>query len=132
MKKNIFQLMLLFLYDKYSKKEGKSLALLHGKVLLLVPVGIFFILLFDAIKIFFKVKDINDFFFSEKFSTANIFFCVIIYLFISKITYSTKTIDLIPHQIIEIQKGKKNFWIYYIGSVVLFVIIALIKKWFFN
>lgn len=108
MKKNIFQLMLLFLYDKYSKKEGKSLALLHGKVLLLVPVGIFFILLFDAIKIFFKVKDINDFFFSEKFSTANIFFCVIIYLFISKITYSTKTIDLIPHQIIEIQKGKKK------------------------
>jgi hypothetical protein len=123
--------MLLYLYDKYSKKEGKSLSLLHGKALLLVPIAGYFILSFYMIEKLLNV-DINNFFFSGKFSIANIFFCIIIYLFISKITYTTKTIDLMPHQITEIQKGKKNFWIFYIGSIVLFVIIALIKKWFFN
>lgn len=132
MKKNVFQLMLLYLYDKYSKKDGKSLALFRGKALLLIPVVIYSMLLFDAIKIFFKVRDINDFFFSKKFSIASIFFFVVIYLFISKITYSIKTIDSITYQKFEILKGKKIFWIYFIGSIVLFVITTLIQKWYID
>ena len=132
MKKNVFQLMLLYLYDKYSKKDGKSLALLRGKVLLSVPIMCWSILLLSTMSKLFKIKEIDNFLSAGKFSVEIISFCVILYLFVSKLTYSIKTIDSITYQKAEILKGKKNFWIYFIGSIVILVSLTFVKKWYIN
>lgn len=132
MKKNVFQLMLLYLYDKYSKKDGKSLAILRGKALLLLPIGFLSMLLLLTMSKLFKIKEIENFLSAGKFSVEIISFCVILYLFISKLTYGKKTIASITYQKAEIQKGKKIFWIYFIGSIVILVSLTFVKKWYIN